>query len=74
MDPERFIFCVRTAQMDSSRHALFCFGLICFKLCYIVQKGLVRAEIEARKYVLSQQRESTSKERQTEFASPKLKS
>ena len=28
-------FAVRTAQMDRSRHALFCFGLICFKLCYL---------------------------------------
>ena len=37
-------------------------------------KKLVRAEIEATKYVLGQQRKSTSNERQTEFASPKLNS
>ena len=29
-------FAVWTAQMDRSHHTLFCFGLICFKLCYIV--------------------------------------
>ena len=33
---------------------------------------LVRAEIKARKYVLCQQRESPSNERQTELASPQL--
>ena len=33
---------------------------------------LVRAEIKARKYVLGQQRESPSNERQTELASPEL--
>ena len=37
-------------------------------------KKLVRAEIETRKYVLGQQKKSTSNERQTEFASPKLNS
>ena len=54
------------------------------KLCCIVQKGfslekvewkeLVRAEIETRKYVLGQQKKSTSNERQTEFASHELNS
>ena len=35
-------------------------------------KTLVQAEIEARKYVLSQQRRSPSNERQTELTSPEL--
>ena len=36
-------FQVRTAHMDHSLHALFCFGPISFKLCYIVQKELIFA-------------------------------
>ena len=38
-------FAVWTAQMDHSCHPLFCFGVICFKLCYVVQKGFFLKQI-----------------------------
>ena len=69
--------------MDRSRVTL-CFALDYKFVSKVVQKGfsfekvewekIVRAEIETRKYVLGQQKKSTSNERQTEFASPKLNS
>ena len=74
-----------TAKMDRSRH--ICFVLLWTinlfkKLCCIIQKGfslekvewkeLARAEIETRKYVLGQQKKSTSSGQQTEFALPEL--
>ena len=88
MDPERSIFCSPDRQMDHSRHAVLLWTIhvnLFQKLC-IIQKGfslekvewkelrVVRAEIETRKYVLGQQKKSTSNERQTEFASPELNS
>ena len=85
--PERPIFCSPNRQMDRSDGPLTSRFVLLYtnlsqKLCCIVQKGfslekvewkeLVRAEIETRRYVLGQQKKSTSNERQNKLASPEL--
>ena len=77
-------FTVRTAKMDRSRHAVLLWTNLFKQIVlhrpkrFLFRKSWmekrVRAEIETRKYVLGQQKKSTSNERQTEFASPELNS